>query len=97
MSKPNVYILGAHPKITLVTVDENGDAVLPTEARLSIQLPDQTVVTVSGAGMVNNTTYLSYVYTPQLAGWYEYEAWVKDTNGRESAAEHGFTIVDRVP
>jgi hypothetical protein len=95
-NRPNQYVLGARPRITLATVDQDGATVMPTEARLSILRPDQVVVTVSGAQMTNMTTYLAYDYTPTTSGFYQYESWCKDTNGREAAAQHAFMVTNRV-
>jgi hypothetical protein len=97
MSRPKTYTLGSRPEIILAVTDDEGLVVLPTLARLSVEEPDGTVFTVSGGVMTSNGTYLSYVYDPQQVGWYEYEGWVRDSAGRESASQNGFTVIDRVP
>jgi hypothetical protein len=97
MTRPNQYTLGAQPEIRLATTDTNGDPVSPTLARLSIERPTGETITVSGGDMTDNTTYLAYRFTTASGiGFYEYEAWVRDSSGNEAATAHGFYISDRV-
>jgi hypothetical protein len=95
MTRPKIYELSTTPTITLTTVDDNGDSVSPTYARLTFDYPDGTTFTVSGAAMTDNTTYLSYTFTPTVSGTYIYEGWVVDASGREASDTHQFVIVDR--
>lgn len=96
MAKPNVYQLGSTPEIILAFTDTEDDPFYPAQVRLSIQSPDGTITTVSGA-VLNTTTIsgaMTYIYTPTIAGWYEYEGWGKDGAGREITKTNGFEISD---
>ena len=95
--KPNVYSLGARPEIRIAVVDDAGAVVQPTEARLSIQDASGTITTVSGADMTwTDSTYYAYTYYPTASGFYSYEAWAKDSSGREVADSNSFHVYDRV-
>lgn len=96
-NKPNVWYLGSKPEIDLIPVDANGNFFIPAEARLSIKAPDGTIFTVSGASLSVASGYLYFDnYRPTVAGWYEYEGWVKDSSGREIAQSNGYEVIDRV-
>jgi hypothetical protein len=96
MTKPNVYILGAKPQIVIEPRDEDGLFFVPSASRLSIEKPDGTLFTVSGADLTQGADDLTYLYQPQTVGYYRYETWIKDSTGREDTAHHGFYVVDRV-
>lgn len=100
-TKPHTYVLGSTPEVYFTATNKNGDGITPIEMRVSIKQPNGVIYTVSGtdAEMLADTTvsgqfYL--VYHPESIGWYEYESWVKDGNGREQATTNGFEIIDRV-
>jgi hypothetical protein len=96
MTRPKNYVLGSTPEIRLATTDTDGNSVSPTLARLTIDAPDGTTLTISGGVMTDNVTYLSYVYSPTVSGFFMYEAWVEDSSGNEASSQHGFYVVDRV-
>jgi hypothetical protein len=65
--------------------------------RLSVEQPDGVIVTYSGGELIMVASgYFYALYRPLTIGWYEYEGWVKDGNGRENAQTRGFEVVDRV-
>lgn len=95
--KPNVYVLGGKPEIILTPLDLEGVFFVPTQSRLSIKEPDGTVITVSGGDFtIVGSGYLSYIFHPTQVGWYEYEGWVKDGNGREDTDTHGFDVTQAI-
>jgi hypothetical protein len=96
MTKPSVYILGGTPELSLIPTDQNGEFFTPTEMRLSIKEPSGEIFTVSGTDLAIASGYYYYDYKPDTIGWFEYEAWVKDSTGREIAQTNGFEIIDRV-
>lgn len=97
MTKPNVYVLGGTPELDVTPVDQNGDFFVPSQMRLSIKAPSGTITTVSGAELIlASGGYYYYEYKPLTIGWYEYEAWVKDSANREIAQTNGFEVTDRV-
>lgn len=93
---PNVYVLGAKPEIYFEVVGIAGNKITPIESRISIREPSGTVVTVSGDDLFVGSGYLSLWYMPETIGWYQYEVWVKDGDGREDAATRGFEVIDEV-
>lgn len=93
---PNKYNLGGTVDLLLTAYDHNDLVFTPVESRLSVKSPDGNIFTVSGAGLSTASGYLYYTYRPLLIGWYEYEGWVKDANGREIVVTKGFDITDRL-
>jgi hypothetical protein len=91
-----VYVLGGTPELMVVPTDLNGSFFQPTEIRLSVKGPDGAIYTVSGAELTLASGYYSLLYHPAAVGWYEYESWVKDGNGRERATTNGFEVTDRL-
>jgi hypothetical protein len=96
MVNTNVYILGGSPELKLEFYDQNGDAMVPSEVRLSIKDPTGEIITYSGAELTPVSGYLYYIYHPTVIGWHEYEGWGKDGTGREIAQTNGFEVVDRL-
>lgn len=97
MVAPNVYVLGGKPELDLTFTDINGDLFTPLESRLSIKQPDGHIITVSGSDyLVSGSGYLYYLYRPPVIGWYEYEGWGLDGNGREVTQTNGFEVIDHV-
>lgn len=92
----NTYVLGGTPEIDLTAYDKNNNTFTPTEARLSIKQPDGAIVTYSGGDLTQGSGFLYLLYRPPVIGWYEYEGWVKDPNGREVSSTNGFDVIDRV-
>ena len=92
----NRYVLGTEPLLKVITVDTNGVTFVPSEIRLSVKAPDGVITTYSGADMFTASGYMYAYYLPELIGWYQYEAWVKDGNDRQAAATRGFEIYDLV-
>lgn len=97
----NTYVLGSTPEIDMVVRDTDGVVFTPHLIRLSVTDPAGDILTVSGGlqlpgetSIVTASGYLAYVYTPTMRGWHEYEVWVRDGNGVESASVNGFEIVD---
>lgn len=88
MTVPSVYVRGSKPQIDLTFTDTNGETFEPVESRLTITEPDGSSVTVSGV-----TTYL---FEPQIPGWYEYYGWGIDVDGREISALNGFYLVEPI-
>lgn len=95
MVNPNVYVLGGKPDLSLTPTDQNGDFFTPTAMRLSIKEPDGDFITFSGEDLVLASGYYFYRYHPETIGWYEYEGWVRDSEGREITETKGFEIIDR--
>jgi len=93
---PNVYVLGGKTEVRIDVTAIDGSKITPIESRLSIKEPSGTIVTYSGADLVQASGYLYYLYAFPTVGWYQYEAWVKDVTGREDAATRGFEVVDQV-
>ena len=93
---PHVYVLGGAPEIRLEFFDLNEQPMVPIEYRLSVKSPQGDIVTVSGAEITTNSGYFSYIYHPNVIGWYEYEGWGIDGIGREIAQTNGFEVIDRV-
>lgn len=93
---PHVYVLGGKPEISLTPEDQNGEFFIPTLMRLSIKEPDGDIITVSGDDLILASGFYYYRYNPETIGWYEYEAWVRDSAGREIASTNGFEVIDRV-
>jgi hypothetical protein len=96
MVRYNVYVLGGKPEIDLTFTDTDDEAFAPSESRLSIKQPDGVIVTYSGGDMTLASGYMFVLYRPPTIGWYEYEGWGKDGNGREIASTNGFEVIDRV-
>lgn len=94
--KPHEYTLGSTPEIYFTPTDQNGDFFTPSEYRLSIKSPDGEILTFSGGELPMASGYFYYIYKPETVGWYETEAWVKDSEGREKAVPDGFEVVDRL-
>ena len=92
----NTYVLGAKPRIKITTVDVDGITFIPSEIRLSIKEPSETIITYSGGELLAGSGYMYTYYSPPLVGWYQYEAWVKDGNGLETAETRGFEVIDLV-
>ena len=95
-AKPNRYVLGTKPRIKVVSKDTNGVIFVPSEIRLSVKNPVGVITTYSGAQMTTASGYQYAIYDPTIVGWYQYESWVKDSNGLEDAATNGFEIYDLV-
>ena len=96
MAKPNRYVLGSTPEIDLTFYNPSNEPFSPSESRLSIKRPDGVILTYSGADLNQGSGYLYFIYNPPTIGWYEYEGWGKDGNGREIASTAGFEVYDRV-
>lgn len=96
MSGTNRYVLGGNEEIYFTPTDQDGIFFVPSEMRLSIEDPQGVIFTVSGAGLTTASGYMSYIYKPELKGWYQYEVWIKDLTGREKVETHGFEIYDKV-
>jgi len=97
MTKHNNYILGGKPELSLLFIDENGVIFVPLEMRLSIKEPTGSIITVSGADMIQASGgAFTYLYRPPVVGWYEYEGWGRDGLDREVAQTNGFDVTDRV-
>lgn len=96
MVNPHVYILGGKPEISLTPADQDGEFFTPSEMRLSIKEPDGDLITFSGGDLTLASGYYFYRYHPETIGWYQYEAWVKDSEGREIVETNGFEIIDKV-
>lgn len=96
MVRPNVYVLGGITEIDLTPTDLAGDFFIPSESRLSIKEPDGDIITVSGGDFITASGYLYYLYRPPTVGWFQYESWVKDSTGRETAQTNGFEVIDKV-
>lgn len=102
MGKYKEYVLGATPELNLTVYDDNDEAFIPNEARISVKAPTGDILTVSGGiaitggDLIAASGYLYYLYRPLIIGWYEYESWARDGTGREIAATNGFEVVDRV-
>lgn len=94
--KPNRYILGAKPELSIYPKTPSGIFFVPAAMRISVKQPDGLITTFSGGDFTQATDYLFVLYQPQIVGWYEYEAWIQDSNGREAAATNGFEVLDRV-
>ena len=92
----NKYILGGRPELTVTTTDLKGVTFVPSLIRLSVEAPDGSITTVSGADMTVASGYMSYLYHPLTLGWYATETWVKDGTGREDTAGSGFEVIDSV-
>lgn len=88
------FELGGNVKLSETTEDEDGNAFIATDSRLSVQDPTSSVFTVSGEGMVLASGEMSYLYTPFVRGFYNYEFWWVDPSGREFVTAHGFDITD---
>lgn len=100
MAKPNIYVLGSKPELDLTFTDLDDEAFTPVLMRLSVKAPDGTILTLSGAEMTSSVTvsgmfYYLYALSGGI-GWYEYEGWGRDGNGREIAETNGFEVIDRV-
>jgi len=95
---PSVYVLGGKPELKLTFENASGYPFTPTEVRLSIKAPDGVITTASGNGdlTVSASGIYTYLYKPNIIGWYEYEGWGKDSSGREIADTSGFEVVDRL-
>lgn len=97
MARPTIYGLGSVPEIMMATHDDNGTVVVPTEARLTIQDPHGSQITVSGGQMTVDGDYLIYLYQGiTTSGFYQYEGWVKSASGKEDARTNGFQVIDRI-
>lgn len=97
MVKPNVYVLGGKPELIITPTDLEGNFFIPSETRLSIKQPDGVIITYSGGDLtIVPSGYMFIDYRPPTRGWYEYESWVKDGNGREDTARNGFEVIDTV-
>jgi len=96
MVNPNVYVLGGKPELTITPLDQDDLFFIPSLLRLSIKEPDGDIITVSGGDLTLASGYYYYRYNPETVGWYEYEAWVRDAEGREIAETNGFEVIDRV-
>jgi hypothetical protein len=96
MTKPNSYIKGGNIELKVATIDSNGEAFTPTLVRLSVRPPSGTVVTYSGGDLSAGTGYLYRLYTPTTSGYYTYEGWVQDEDGREGMDANGFYVSDRI-
>ncbi len=96
MAKPNRYVLGTTPELDVTPKDQDGIFFVPSLARLSIKSPTGDITTVSGGELTLASGYYFYIYRPDTTGWYEYEGWVRDSDGREKAETKGFEIYDRV-
>lgn len=80
----------------ITPLDQDGVFFVPSEMRLSVKAPSGIITTVSGGDVTLASGYYFYEYKPLTTGWYEYEAWVKDSGGRERAETNGFEVTDRV-
>lgn len=97
MAKPSVYQLGAAPEILLAFTDTDDEPFFPTYVRLSIEQPDGEIFTVSGIDMtIVASGVLSYVFHPEMVGWYTYKGWGEDNADREIAKESGFEVVAQI-
>ena len=96
VSIPSKYVLGGTVDLMLTAYDHNDLVFTPTESRVSVKSPDGIIFTVSGDGLSTASGYLFYTYRPLLIGWYEYEGWAKDSEGREIVVTKGFDITDRL-
>lgn len=98
MTKPNQYVLGGNQEIFFVPKDQDGAFFVPaaSDIRLTIKEPTGTLWTVSGGDIYLASGYLGYIYHPQTIGWYQYEIWVKDPNGREKVETNGYDVYDKV-
>lgn len=96
MVAPNRYVLGGNEEIYFTPKDQNGIFFVPSEMRLSIEDPQGVIFTVSGAAITTASGYMSYIYKPELKGWYQYEVWIKDGTGREKVETKGFEVYDKV-
>lgn len=98
MSAPSVYVLGGTPELDLQFYDLDDEPFVPTESRLSVKQPDGEIITYSGGDLTLSgaSGYLYTLYRPPVVGWYEYEGWGKDGNGREVTATNGFEVIDHV-
>jgi hypothetical protein len=96
VAKPNRYVLGSTPDLTLKYYDENNQLIVPLESRLTVKEPDGTIVTYSGIDMIQAPDHLYVIYRPPVIGHYEYEGWGKDGDGRETASTLSFEIYDRL-
>ena len=96
MAKPKRYVLGSTPEIDLTFYNPSNQEFSPSEVRLSIKQPDGEILVFSGGSLTQGSGYLYTIYNPPMVGWYEYEGWGKDANGREIASTAGFEVYDRV-
>lgn len=96
MARANRYVLGGKPEISITPKDQDGVFFIPLLIRLSIKEPDGDIITVSGADLTLASGYYFYRYHPETVGWYEYESWVRDPEGREITETKGFEVYDRV-
>lgn len=96
MAKPNVYVLGGTPELILETIDRDGNAFQPTQARISVKDPTGLITVYSGGDMIPSSGYYSVYYRPPVIGWYEYEGWARDNASHEQAQTNGFEVVDRL-
>ena len=92
----NRYVLGTTPRLKIVPLTTEGIFFVPTLSRLSVKDPVGTIYTYSGADLTTASGYMYYIFHPALIGWYQYESWVKDGNGLEDVATHGFEVYDLV-
>lgn len=96
LAKPNRYVLGSKPELDLTFYNEQGQRFTPSETRLSIKEPTGTIITYSGAELIQASGYLYTLYRPPVIGYYEYEGWGKDGAGREIASTASFEVFDRL-
>ena len=93
---PNKYNLGGTVDLLLTAYDHNDQVFTPIESRISVKGPDGVILTVSGDGLSTASGYQFITYRPLAVGWYEYEGWAKDSEGREIVQTKGFDITDRL-